>query len=308
MNQSKVIDFESRERLVERAGLYLESIELFLKERNKAVPLLLKALQYADHKFKQKAILLLCDFATDEVAWPLYRILIDHEEDREFHRFAAIQLSIIFPSLKRPQPLIDRLLEDLKSPDPEVRTNAAFALGWEGNIKVALPLIDLLYDPDVLVQQSAVNALANLKDERIFNLLVERLEHGPLEQKRCILFNIWRFYSKRKEAARVYLRYLDHEDGTLRYDALMLLGSVSEVREHITAYRRRLNDEFPYIRALALERLNEVRVEDLLVFKQDIENMLSDPDMEVKRTAIKILRKLNIKGQPPFTLSYPGRG
>lgn len=296
MNQGKVIDFESRERLIEKAGSYIESVELFLKERDKAVPLLLKVLKYADYNFKQKAILFLGDYAREEVAWPLYQILIDPEENKEFRRFATIQLSIIFPFLEEPQPLIDCLLENLKGPDPELRTNAAFALGWEGNIKIAIPLIELLYDSDIQVQQSAVNALTNLRDDRIFNLLIERLEHGSLEQRRCILFNIWRFPSKRKEVARVYLKYLDHENDDLRYDALALLGSVSEATEHIATYRRCLNDEVPHIRTLALERLYEAGRDDLLGFKEEIENMLSDPNMEVKRAAIKILKRLNIKG------------
>jgi len=292
MNQSKVIDFESRERLIEKAGSYIESVELFLKERDRAVPLLLKVLKYADHKLKQKIILLLGDYAREEAAWPLYRILIDPEENKEFRRFATIQLSIIFPFLEEPQPLIDSLLENLKSPDPELRTNAAFALGWEGNIKIAIPLIDLLYDSDIQVQQSAVNALTNLRDDRIFNLLIERLEHGSLEQRRSILFNIWRFSSRRKEAEKVYLKYLDHDNDVLRHDALVLLGSVSEAAEHIAEYRRCLNDEVPHIRALALERLYEVGRDDLLSFKEEIENMLSDPNMEVKRAAIKILKRL----------------
>ena len=292
MNKNKVITFEPRDRLLKKAGSYIESIELFLEERDKAVPLLLKALKFADHNIKQKIILLLGDFAKEEVAWPLYRLIIDPKEDREVRRSATIQLSIIFPFLKEPQPLIDHLLGDLKSPDAELRSNAAFALGWEGNITVAIPLIDLLYDSDIHVQQTAVNSLCNLKDDRIFNLMVERLEHGPLEQKRCILYNIWRFPSRRKEAVSVYLRYLEHEDIDLRFDALVLLGSVSEVRKHIPAYRRCLNDEDPRTRALALKRLYEVDREYLLVFKEEIEYMLSDPYIEVEQAAIKILKKI----------------
>jgi HEAT repeat protein len=92
---------------------------------------------------------------------------------------------------------------------------------------------------------------------------------------------------------RVYLKYLDHENDYLRYDALMLFGSVSEATEHMATYRRCLNDEVPHIRTLALERLYEVGRDELLGFKEEIENMLSDPDMDVKRAAIKILKKLN---------------
>lgn len=289
---SKIINFESKERLLEKARSYIDSVELFLEERDKAVALLLKALKHADHELKHEIILLLGSFAKQEVTRPLYHIMIDPEEDEEIRHSASIQLSVIFPFLKKPQPLIDRLLEDIKSPDHELRLNAAFALGWEGNSQAAIPLIELLYDSDTDVQQNAVNALSNLRDDRIFPLMLERLEHGSLKQKRCILFNLWRFYSKQDEVISVYLKYLDHEDDDLRFDALVLLGLVTENRQHIPVYRKCLSDRCPRIRALALKELDEVNREDLFEFKEEIENMLSDPDMGVKQAAMKILKKL----------------
>jgi HEAT repeat protein len=292
MKNSNVIDFEPKERLFEKAGSYIESIELFLEERDEAVPLLLKALKHADHELKHEIIFLLGSFAKQEVAWPLYQMVTDPDEHEEIRHFASIQLSVISPFLKEPQPLIDRLLEDIKSPDPELRLHAAFALGWEGNSQAAIPLIELLYDSDIRVQQTAVNALSNLRDDRILNLMLERLEHGPLEQKRCILINLWRFYSKRDEVVSVYLKYLNHEDADLRFDALVLLSLVTETREHIPVYRKCLSDKDLRIRALALKHLDELSSEDLLGFKKEIEAMLSDPNMEVKKAALKILKKL----------------
>ena len=292
MKNSNVINFEPKERLFEKAGSYIESIELFLEERDKAVPLLLKALKHADHELKHEIIFLLGNFAKQEVAWPLYQMLTDPDEDEEIRRDASIQLSVISPFIKEPQPLIDRLLEDIKSPDPELRLHAAFALGWEGNARAAIPLIELLYDSDIRVQQTVVNALSNLRDDRILNLMLERLEHGPKEQKRCILFNLWRFYSKRDEVVSVYLKYVDHEDDDLRFDALVLLATMTEAREHIATYRKCLSDKDARIRALALKELNEVRREDLLGLKEEIEGMLSDPDMKVKHGALKVLKKL----------------
>jgi len=137
-----------------------------------------------------------------------------------------------------------------------------------------------------------VNALSNLRDDRILNLMLERLEHGPKEQKRCILFNLWRFYSKRDEVVSVYLKYVDHEDDDLRFDALVLLATMTEAREHIATYRKCLSDKDARIRAMALKELNEVSREDLLGLKEEIEGMLSDPDMKVKHGALKVLKKL----------------
>ena len=291
MNE-KVIDFESREHLFKKVESYIESIELFLEEQDKAVPLLLKALKYADQELKHEIILLLGSWAKQEVAWPLYEILSDIKENKDIRNSASIELSVIFPFLKEPQPLLERLLEDLKSPDAELRIYAAFSLGWEGNTQAAIPLIELLYDSDIRVQQTAVNALSNMRDDRIFSLMLERLEHGPFEQKRCILLNLWRFYSKHKEVISVYLTYLNHENADLRFNALVLLGSITEVKDYVSAYRRCLKDKDTRIRALALRELNEANREDLLGFKDEIEAMLSEPDMKVKQAAINILKRL----------------
>jgi HEAT repeat protein len=288
----KIIDFESKEHLFKKVESYIESIELFLEEQDKAIPLLLKALKYADQELKHEIILLLGSWAKQEVAWPLYEILTDTKENKDIRNSASIELSVIFPFLKEPQPLLDRLLEDLKSPHAELRIYAAFALGWEGNTQAAIPLIELLYDSDIRVQQTAVNALSNMRDDRIFSLMLERLEHGPFEQKRCILLNLWRFYSKHKEVISVYLTYLNHEDADLRFNALVLLGSITEAKDYVSVYRRCLKDKDTRIRALALRELNEANREDLLGFKEEIEEMLSEPDMKVKQAAINILKRL----------------
>ncbi len=293
MSRRKIINFESKARLFEKIDIYLESIELFLKEKEKAIPILLKGLKLADNKLKRKIIMLLGGFAKQEVAWPLYRIMVDQKEDEEIRHFASIQLSVTLPLLEERQPLIDNLLEILKEKDPELRMHAAFALGWEGNVQAAIPLIELLYDPDIQVQQTAVNALSNLRDDRILGLMLERLEHGPLEQKRCILFNLWRFYSKRREVESVYLQYLEHEDADLRFDALALLRSMTPAEAHFETYCKCLNDENPRIRALALKQISKVGSEQLAGLKGKLTELLSDPDAEVKRTAIKILKAIS---------------
>jgi HEAT repeat protein len=291
MDKRKVVNFESKERLLKKAAGYIESMELFLEEKDQAIPLLLKALKHANLKLKRKIVLLLGGFAKHKVAWPLYQMMIDPEQDDEIRHLASIQLSVTLPFLEERRPLIDELLQSLNSPDPELRMHAAFALGWEGNDRAAIPLIELLYDPDIQVQQTAVNALSNLRDDRILNLLLERLEHGPLEQKRCILFNLGRFYSKQKEVQSVYLEYLEHQDADLRFDALLLFKSITEPEENMGVYHKCLSDSNPRIRALALKCLDEVSPAMLSNFKTKIKEMLSDPEIKIKQTAIKIMKK-----------------
>jgi len=74
MNKNKIINFEPKERLIEKVGFYTDSLELFLEERDKAVPLLLKALKHADRKLRRKIIFLLGSFAKQEAIKILKKI------------------------------------------------------------------------------------------------------------------------------------------------------------------------------------------------------------------------------------------
>ncbi len=51
-------------------------------------------------------------------------------------------------------------------------------------------------------------------------------------------------------------------------------------------------DKDTRIRALALKELHEVNIKDLIELKDEFRNMLSDPDMQVKHAAMKILKKI----------------
>ncbi len=290
MKTCKIIPFESTERLLARAAKYAESVELFLEESDKAAPLLLKALEHADCNLKQRIIFLVGGFAKERAAAPLYRLLADPDEEEEVRHAASVQLSIILPLLGRQKPLMDRLLKDLRSPDPDLRMCACFALGWKGADAAVIPIIDLLYDEDLQVQLSAVNALVNLHDDRVLNLLLERLEHGPMAQKRCILFNLWRLHSRGKRVAAVYIRYLMHEEADLRLEALAFLDAVTPPGECLPVYRRCLGDEEPRVRKLAVEKMATLGDETLPGRLEEIRGMLSDPDMAVKGAAVKILR------------------
>lgn len=292
MKKNHVVAFELRERILDKAKKYIESIESFLDERDQAVPLLLKAMKHADRALKREIIMVLGSFAKNEVVWPLYDMMIDPLEDEEARHDAAIQLSVIGPLIKNPQPLIDKLLEEIESGDAERRLHGTFAIGWEGNFQAATSLIGRLYDTDRRVQQTAVNALCNLRDAKILDLLLERLEHGPSEQKTSILFNLWRFDSKGEKVKKVYLRCLEHEDPEIRFEALVCLGPMTEIRDTLEVYRKCLKDRDGRIRELALKRLAEEAGGSALVkLRADVEVLLKDPDMKIKKLAMKILKK-----------------
>jgi len=292
MKKNTVIEFEPRKRFLEKAKKYIESLELFFEESDQAIPLLLRAMKHADSDLKREIMFVLGTFAKEEIVWPLYDMMTDPLEKEEVRHDAAIQLSVIGSFLKDPQPLVHSLLKEIESSDPERRLHATFAMGWEGNFQAAISLIERLYDSDVRVQQTAVNALCNLRDDRILELLLDRLDHGPLEQKRTILFNLWRFYSKREEVTEVYLKYLENEEPELRFDALVCLRPVTEAGEYLEVYRKCLKDKDGRIRELALKRLAEEVGESVLKsLREEIEALLNDPNMKVKKAALKILRK-----------------
>jgi HEAT repeat protein len=193
--------------------------------------------------------------------------------------------------LESPESLVDALIGQLNHPDPQHRANATFALGWEGNHRAAVALVEKLFDPSVEVQQAAVNALSNLRDDRIFELLRDRLAHGSVEQQRTILFNLWRFYSRREEVLSVYHGYLCHTDPSLRLDALVLLSTVSETADEMESYLALLQDGEERIRELVLERLEELPPEEIGPIAERIRPLLDDASAKVRQAAVRLLAR-----------------
>jgi len=292
MKKHQVIELEPKARILDRARKYIASVESFLDDGDRAVSLLLRAMKHADKDLKREIILVLGSFAKEECVWPLYDMMTDSSENEDVRHDAAIQLSVIGPLLKDAQPLVDRLLKEIESSEADRRLHATFAIGWKGNFQAATSLIGRLYDTDTRVQQTAVNALCNLRDDRILDLLLDRLEHGPSEQKSTILFNLWRFDSKGERVKEVYLKCLEHEEPDIRFDALVCLGPITETRDYPDVYRKCLKDKDDRIRELALKRLAEEAGASVLeLLRAEIEGLLHDPNMKVKKAALQILRK-----------------
>ncbi|MFZ0134457.1 MAG: HEAT repeat domain-containing protein [Desulfobacterales bacterium] len=292
MKTNNVILFQSRERLQQKARAYIEDPQRLLEDRSQAVPLLLQALKLGEPDLKREIMMLLGGFAGPDVVWPLFRLLTDPKEDEDVRHDAAIQLSVTASFLRAPQELIEKLIAALKSTDPVTRAAAAFALGWRGNAAAAIVLIDCLYDPDPQVQQAAVNALSNLEDDRILGLLIDRLHHASLEQRRGILYNLWRFADQRRVVAEEYRRVLACATDELRSDALILLGMIGGLQHHEPAFRKLLTDPDARLRELAFKELAGLASQELAAFKWDIDAGLADPEPRVKRAALKAFRKM----------------
>jgi HEAT repeat protein len=289
MVPDNIVPFRSQRQILEKAQAYVDSMEKVLEETGRAESILIQALRFAESDLKAKIILLLRSFANDRIAASLYDVIADTGESEEIRQSAAIGLNVVGSSLENPNPIIDRLFIDLRSPDPVLRRSAAFALGWEGNGRAAIPLIDLLYDTDIEVQQAAVNALSNINDDRILGLLRDRLDHGPLEQKQSILFNLWRFSSRRAEVTAIYLEFVEGGDTPLRIDALSLLDSVADIPTCVKTYRTCLRDREPQIRRLALMRLEQLPPTDRSGLSETVRKLMADPDPGVRQAALRFL-------------------
>ncbi len=283
---SSIIPFDSKQRLLEQARIYVEDPGRMLSEKDKAVPVLLRALKAADLEFRRKIILLLGSFAKEHACQPLYAIMKDPEEPDELRDQAAIHLCVLAPFLEDNQSLMLKLLNDINSPDTDLRVRAIMALGWEGNTAAALPLIECMYDPEEEVQEVAVNALCNLKDSHVMALFEDRMKHASTDQKRAILFNLWRFRDREEEVAAIYRRELEEGDSKLRLDVLIVLGQITAQESNIPLYREFLSDPNPRVRALAIERLGELNA----LSQDEALNFLDDRDMEVKRAALAIIQ------------------
>ncbi len=284
-----VIPFHPRDHVLNRARDVMEDMDRFMEDPDEAVTVLLKALNPADAEMTGKIILLLGGVAPDRVAWPLYGVMTDSSTTEEIRLQAAVQLCVTAGRLADPASLRDRLLADLFDPEPERRQNAALALGWEGNTAAALALMDLLYDEDPDVQLTAVSALANLRDDRIVGLFRDRFKNGPLEQKKAILYNLWRFSGKKKEVVAFYRSVLNHRFAELREDALHLLGLVCTPGELAEICPVLFNDPEPAIRAEALRMLKDFSPATGGRIIDRVRAMVNDPVEDVRRAAAAVL-------------------
>ncbi len=289
----KIIPFDGQERLLTKVRTYLTTLDELLRDGDQGIELLLKAFQVADEALKVKIVILLGTIAQPRVIWSLLDIMRDNTQSENTRQAAAIQISVKGATLKEKERLVAELLQDLEDDVPFVRANAAFALGWEGNHRAAPELIDCLSDEDIEVQQAAVNALSNLRDESLFVMLARRLQKGSKEQQRSILYNLSHFPSRQDHAAQICRTYLHHSDSDLRYDALVVLHGVSDPAKELPVYEHCLDDPDARIRELALIRLQIVDRTRLKAFLSKLRLLVNDPHSRVRQAATRLVHHID---------------
>lgn len=284
-----IIPFDCDERLLTKARGYLSAVDELIRDGDKGITLLLRAFDCADDDLKIKIVIMLGTIASPKVVWALYDIMRNGELGESIRQAAAIQISVVGADLAQTDRLVTELRKDLRNNTPFARANAAFALGWEGNLAAAPDLIDCLSDEDIEVQQAAVNALSNLQDDSLFALLAQRLQKGAKEQQRSILYNLGHFPSKHGEAAQICRNFLHHSDADLRYDAMVVLHSVSEPIQDLELYEHCLEDGDPRIRELALVRLRKIERNLLRSVAPKVRALVMDPKPAVRQAATRLI-------------------
>ncbi len=288
-----IIPFDCEERLLTKARSYLCAVDDLIRDGDQGIALLLKAFDCADDDLKVKIVIMLGTIARPKVLWTLLDIMRDGNLGESIRQAAAIQISVVGATSKDSRKLVAQLRKDLESDHPFTRSNAAFALGWEGNMAAAPDLIDCLSDDDVDVQQAAVNALSNLHDDSLFTLLAQRLQSGSKEQQRSILYNLGHFPSRHGEAAQICRTYLHHSDPDLRYDAMVVLNSVSEPAENLSIYEQCLQDADERIRELALIRLQLMDRSLLKPLTPKVRALVADTQSRVRQAATRLVHYID---------------
>ena len=289
----KIIRFDGQDRLLSRARGYLSAMDELISDGRQGVDLLLKAFQIADEELKLKIVIMLGTIGRSQVVWSLLDIMRDGSQTENVRQAAAIQISVLGANFEAKEALVDQLLKDLDADIPFIRANAAFALGWEGNVRAVPDLIDCLSDEDIEVQQAAVNALSNLRDESLFVMLAQRLQKGAKEQQRSILYNLSHFPSRSGEAAQICRNFVHHSDPDLRYDAMVVLNGLSDAARELAVYEIGLDDADARIRELALMRLQSVARSKLGRLMPKVRLLVNDPHARVRQAATRLVHHID---------------
>ncbi len=285
-----IILLQPKQRLIEKVRCYVDAPESFTENRERAISDLLQVLPAADPELRHKIMMVLARFAKEQAAEPLCKILKDPLQSPRTRHYAAVQLCVVLPFLDDPVLFVDDLIEAAQSPDPKLRRYAVTALGWRDNSKSFEILAARLYDEDLGVRLAAVNALCSCGDKRVMALMVEKLESAPVDEKRAVLFNLWRLDSSSARLTRIYLNHLNHENPELRLASLALLSFSGKRGDGPEMLCQCLKDPDHRVRKLALDRLADMGPTAIVDASSHIRALLDDDRMDIKRAALATLK------------------
>jgi len=151
-----------------------------------------------------------------------------------------------------------KLLENLKSIDAKVRSEAAMDLGGLGDARAVAHLIEALNDRHLYVWQKAVEALQNIGEEAVLPL-IEALKDDTMGERELVTAH----------QGQLHMHNIGTYTGAIRESAAIALGKIKDTRG-IEPLIERLQDEHWAIRLSAVEALGRIGDERAVEPLQDL--------------------------------------
>ena len=223
-----VIPLLSDKRLIDTVHGYIDgTLAISSLNSDHMLAILLEGIKVADPDLKLKIVLFLGTRGAQFAIEPLYDVMHAGDQSEAVRHMAAIQISVVAATHNDMRRLRARLIRDLGSDDAVIRSNAAFALGWEGNTDAAEALIECLRDEDSDVRQAAVSALCNIGDDHFLKLLVTTLMRGDRDRKRTLLFHLLTVDPGRLHPLQRHIQQLLHDpDPNVKQSAIKLYNKI----------------------------------------------------------------------------------
>jgi hypothetical protein len=289
MKSADIIPFNRGNHLLKKAQELLANTDLFFSDPQEGVTRLLDALPYCKPMLMLKLLPLLGYAGKDRVLLPLYRLIVEPEQDEQVRISAAVQLGTAGAQSRDPSTVTMLLMDNLDYPDSSIRSCSALALGWEGNNIAVNHLMSHLMDSDRDVQAAIVTALSAIGGTNVFYQLKERLKTGALEEKRSIILNLWRFIEKVPEVATIYADQVNNIDAELKADLLTGIGMIPLSEEILDVYGRLLRENEAVLQLQILKNLSTRNPNEYFELKPILKELAKNSETEIRQMVIRLL-------------------
>jgi HEAT repeat protein len=197
-----------------------------------------------------------------------------------------------------------RILDGLSAPDPVLRADAAFALGFSKDRAAIAPLATATADPEISVRANAIASLGMLGFEDVPVAPFERgLEDPAREIRMSALFGLRPLVDETKDhglLGKIHEKLAD-ADVNVRNEALILLRKLRRKESVAVLLGKPIRDPDSLVRSNAALTLGVIGPSALGANPFLIE-MLRDEDTKVVDSAWRALNRINEKD---FDRSYP---
>jgi HEAT repeat protein len=193
---------------------------------------------------------------------------------------------------------IDLVAPLIHDPSPEVRAEAASAIGRLGDEDAAMLLFELLSDPNELIQESAMAALSRMESERVVPLLLQALS-SPDEVIRIRAAETLTRLRDPDTAPSLMVLARDEKEA-VRRAAVKALGEV-DAPGVAQLLRSALLDKGSLVRQQAVISLGKLQDPDSV---SDLLPLLDDPDPKLRFVVIRSLGQIRSPDTVPRLLLF----